>query len=268
MKVFLMITIITYSSSFYVSNMINNYKRNRIIHMNNLYENYNYKQRNNNFINEENNLIPIQGESLKTWSYRSPDVKRIQVTLSSNGRPVDGDIELWNGPDNTPFKMRVYIENGYDRPFNTILETLNNPNTVSIKNIGQIEFPIEASCSIQNIVLPKKECLTSSKIIQGGALRIYPFDSRIDSVQVYLKTDGRPLNARIELLQGPNNNKQVIELYSEDGNTRPYFGLIATPGSGNVIRIVNTSPIEFPLVAGVVPHSINNDVDISPVVNF
>merc|ERR1711977_8395 len=30
-----------------------------------------------------------------------------------------------------------------------------------------------------------------------------------------------------------------------------------TPGAGNVIRIVNTSLVEFPMTAGVVPHSIN-----------
>ena len=134
------------------------------------------------------------------------------------------------------------------------------PNTVAIRNIGQIEFPIAADVVADNVDMPSVDCTTASMTIQGGALRTYPFDPTVDSVQVLLKTDGRPLNARIELLQGANNNKQVIELYTEDGMDRPFFCILETPGSGNVVRIVNTAPVEFPMTAGVVPHSINQEM--------
>ena len=151
----------------------------------------------------------VQGSSLRTWSYRSPLVEQVQVVLSTEGRPLDADIELWHGPDNTPCKMRVYVENGQLRPFCAVVETPRGPNTVAIRNIGQIEFPLMADVSAENVDGPSPECLTASMTVQGGALRTFPFDPMVDSVQVLLKTDGRPLNARIELLQGPNNNKQV-----------------------------------------------------------
>ena len=162
--------------------------------------------------------------------------------------------------------MRVYVENGQLRPFSAVIETPRGPNTVAIRNIGQIEFPLMADVSANDVVDPSPDCITSSMTIQGGALRTYPFDPFVDSVEVLLKTDGRPLNARIELLQGPNNNKQVVELYTEDGFDRPFFCVLETPGSGNVVRIVNTAPVEFPMTAAIVPHSINQEMSSDDVV--
>jgi len=213
------------------------------------------------------NSILVQGGSLRTWSYRSPAVEQVQVLLGTEGRPLDAEIDLWHGPDNTPVKMRVYVENGQIRPFNCVLETPRGPNTVAIRNIGQIEFPLSAEVSAENVPRPTVETINSATTIQGGALRTYPFEPQVESVQVMLKTDGRPLNARLELLQGPNNNKQVIELYTEDGQDRPFYCILATPGSGNVVRVVNTAPVEFPMTAAVVPGAINNDYsNTSPVI--
>ena len=198
----------------------------------------------------------VHSASLRTWSYLSPAVEQVDVLLSSNGRPFDADIELWHGPDNTPCKMRVYVENGQLRPFSAVVETPRGPNTVAIRNRGQLELPVTARV-VAVTHTPSEDCISCAMTIQGGALRTYPFDPFVDSVQVLLKTDGRPLNARIELLQGPNNNKQVIELYTEDGCDRPFFCVLETPGSGNVVRIVNTAPVEFPMTASAVPNSYN-----------
>ncbi|KAH8072502.1 hypothetical protein JL721_3781 [Aureococcus anophagefferens] len=253
--------------------------------------------------------ILVQGGSLRTWSYKSPLVNQVQVVLSTEGRPLDADLELWHGPDNTPCKMRVYVENGQLRPFSCVIATPRGPNTVAIRNIGQMEFPIAADVYANDVENPSAETAGSATTIQGGALRTYPFDPLVNSVEVLLRTDGRPLNARrappgpeqqqaghravhggrldrpfFAILEtpgsgnvvrivntapaefpmtaavGPNNNKQVIELYTEDGMDRPFFAILETPGSGNAARIVNTAPVEFPMTAGVVPHSIDDQM--------
>ena len=199
----------------------------------------------------------MQGGSLRTWSYRSAAVERVQVDLSTEGRPLDAVIELWRGPDNTPCQMRVYTENGSNRPFRAVIESPRGPNTVAIRNVGLAEFPFAADVVAEGIPRPSAECIATPTAIQGGGLRTFVFDPMVDSVEVLLRTDGRPLNARIELLQGPNENKQVVELYTEDGRDRPFFCILESPGSGNVVRIVNTAPVEYPMTASCVPHTVN-----------
>lgn len=205
-------------------------------------------------MNSSADSIEIQGGSLRTWSYSL--LKEAQVILSTEGRPLDASVEVWHGPDNVPTKMRVYNDDGWIRPFNAVLHTRNRPSTIAIRNIGQLEFPIVANIVSTHVEKPLPECIASLTPVQGGALRTYPFDPFVDSVQVLLKTDGRPLNSRVEILQGPCNNKQVVELYTEDGFEQPVLCIVETPGPGNVIRVINTGPVEFPILASVVPYRV------------
>jgi hypothetical protein len=47
---------------------------------------------------------------------------------------------------------------------------------------------------------------------------------------------------------------------------RPFFIILATPGAGNVIRICNTAPVEFPLSASVQAYEIgNHSSNLEPV---
>jgi len=213
--------------------------------------------------------ITIQGSSLRTCSF-DQSVERVQVLLKTEGRPLNSNVELWQGPDNTPQRINVYIEDADLRPFRAVIETPGGSNAICIRNTGNMEFPLAACVDgdTEDIATSPADILGSTsrgRIVQGGAVHTTPFNANVQSVQILLKSDGRPMNARIELLQGPNNNKQVMEVYLEDGQMRPFFAVIETPGSGNVVRIVNTSTMEYPLNAIVEPYIVEGSMSASGV---
>lgn len=212
---------------------------------------------------DEIDPVKVQGGSLRTCSF-DEGVNRVNVLLKTTGRPLNANVDLWQGPDNAPQKMSVYLEDGSKRPFRCTVECPGSSNAIAIRNTGQMEFPLTAGleCDMSQSASPSEILLASSdyRTVQGGAVYTTPFPPAVQSVQVSLKTDGRPLNARVELLQGPNNNKQVLDIYTEDGQERPFYAVIDTPGSGNVVRIVNSATVEFPLTASIEPYIVDETI--------
>jgi hypothetical protein len=210
--------------------------------------------------------IVVQGGALRTWSFPTMGMGRVNLALTTQGppegNPLNCDISFNEGPDNTPQRMRVYSGKGRLRPFKMWIETPSDTAAVFIRNLAPLEFPCEAKVGTEYDDLPPSEntnVITDAiyemgkpSVIQGaGALRSYALDPVVSSVKVVLTTDGRPLNAMVELVQGPNAPKYTIEVYSEDGMVRPFTAVLETPGAGNELRIVNTASMEFPLTAAI-----------------
>ena len=137
----------------------------------------------------------------------------------------------------------------------TSIGTKGATNTLAVRNTAHMEFPLASACAEAvgdgDLKLAEKKIMDKLKPrkVEGGAVYTVPFAPEIDRVQVLLNTQGMKLHARIELLQGPNNIKQAFELHTNDGLNRPFYALLEAPGSGNVVRIVNLSTLEFPLNA-------------------
>ena len=218
----------------------------------------------NDWIAQESTLI--QGNSLRTWAVPDMETHRVLLTLRTEGRPMTSTIELWQGPDYTPTKMKVYVEDVMLRPFQAIVETPMSSNTIAVYNTANMEFPFYANLeeysdrSNHGLALAPMQLAETAipHIVQGGSITSFPFPPEVDSIHFLLKTDGRNLKARVELMQGPNNDKQIMEFYSSDGYKRPFYAVVETPGSGNVVRIINENTMEFPFFCSIAPFVISN----------
>ena len=86
----------------------------------------------------------VQGDSLRTWSGAGHPSEYSEVWMESDGRPIEADVELWQGPGYTPRKMRVYSQDGQIRPFRTGMHNAGG-RAFAVRNRGPIEFPLAAN---------------------------------------------------------------------------------------------------------------------------
>jgi len=193
----------------------------------------------------------IEGKTRKTWKFNDLSKDRVQVAVTSEGRPVHADIQLWLGPDWTPFTLKVYSEDGKLRPVQTLVGTRNKAAMIEVRNVGEYEFPISAASNYakgEMAGIPTEIPSTKAgERIDGGALRSFTLGPSCEQLEVVLNTDGKQLNARIEILEAPNNPKQTYEVFTNNGELSSLCVCFETPDPGNTVRVVNLAPVEFPL---------------------
>jgi hypothetical protein len=197
--------------------------------------------------------VRIEGSSREHWEFPDPNQEIVQVGIDSNGRPVESLIELWIGPDWTPMKVKAYTEDGMMRPIQSLIGTRNKAAAIDINNTGPGDFPLNAAAAYAgpSMVQQRADLITANqgRYIEGGAVHSVNFDATVEQIQVLLYTDTRQLNAQVELLNGPNNFKQKYEVFTNNGLLNSLYVIFNSPGSGNVVRVTNLAPLEFPCKA-------------------
>eukprot|EP00527_Entomoneis_sp_CCMP2396_P001823 CAMPEP_0198151280 /NCGR_PEP_ID=MMETSP1443-20131203/55050_1 /TAXON_ID=186043 /ORGANISM="Entomoneis sp., Strain CCMP2396" /LENGTH=288 /DNA_ID=CAMNT_0043816901 /DNA_START=24 /DNA_END=890 /DNA_ORIENTATION=+ len=201
------------------------------------------------------------GGTIRTYQI-PPGAERIQYVLKSEGRPLKARVELWLGPIRQIHYCEIDMMDGNKTPYRATLKFKPVGTTLRIGTTKDSagEFPLLAG-----VYIPKPD--ESKKIgkitedtfyanervkIQGGAIeggngavRVFPYDASVKSMQliIWSKDVGKKsFKALIEVLHGPNNKKQILDLQC-GGGSQPYHGIIQTPGQGE-IRIYNKKYVE------------------------
>eukprot|EP00957_Ditylum_brightwellii_P203867 15336585-Ditylum_brightwellii.AAC.1 len=100
----------------------------------------------------------------------------------------------------------------------------------------------------------------SRESIQGGSKKNFQIDPTVSSARITItSTSGLPIQALIELLQGPNRVAQLAEIYDQNGET--FSTVVETPGYGSTIEITNQGPMEYPFSASVEPMSYDDQMN-------
>uniref|UniRef100_A0A7S2WE04 Uncharacterized protein n=1 Tax=Eucampia antarctica TaxID=49252 RepID=A0A7S2WE04_9STRA len=202
-------------------------------------------------------LRRVQGTSRTTIEFNDPSQEVAQVYMASEGRPIKADCQVWIGPDWTPMKLSVYSEDGKLRPVQTLVGTRFQNANIDVNNSGNSAFPLMAGGKYASLdqVKTRAEILGSglSRYIEGGAIYSKAITGSSTKVLVVLHTDTRQLNAKVELLCGPNNIKQEYEIFTNNGELNSLYILFNTPDFGTTVRVKNLAPHEFPCKAYIVP---------------
>lgn len=209
------------------------------------------------------------GQTLKTFQMPA-HAERVQYILTSpNGRPVKAKVELWIGPVRSVHELIYDCMSGESYPVKATLKFKklgggSGGPVLKIQTWGEYEFPLECGVFVPSpeesakmgeineegffYNAPSKQTVQGGSTIdnKGGAIRSFDVAPEWDKTQimVWSKDVGKKsFKSNIEILQGPNNQKQHLNLRC-GGSTQPWHGVIETPGPGWKIRCNSKKFIE------------------------
>jgi hypothetical protein len=207
-------------------------------------------------------------------TYQMPvDADRCQYVLKTEGRPLKAVVELWLGPLRRTHIMDVSVEDGAKTPFRATLKFKpGGPQVLRVRSSDGFHLPLASGVYVPDKARRKELGVNTESLFDrvpkvriqgnnvgggGSAVRLFPIDNYVEAVQVMfwsVNTGKKSLKAKIEVLQGPNNVKQVYDLHC-GGGSQPYHAVIETPGDGTVLRIINRKFVEDGLFeVAVVPY--------------
>mmetsp|Transcript_7628 Transcript_7628/g.11572 ORF Transcript_7628/g.11572 Transcript_7628/m.11572 type:complete len:274 (+) Transcript_7628:56-877(+) len=198
--------------------------------------------------------LRIEGNSLKTWSGFQSD--RVQVSIKSMGRPVEASVELWQTPSYIPTKFTVECEDGSENIVHSLIELPPGyPVTIAVYNTEGQEFPMEVSVSDSNSASALDSFAGWRPIlVQGdGTVKAFNLADDVEHVEILLTTQTRNMKAYIEILKGPNDDNEIIEVDTDNAYLHPFYTVIQAAEGCNTLRIKNENSVEFPFEAYVRP---------------
>ena len=211
--------------------------------------------------------LPMQrvqgGNTVRT--YQIPGwADRVQMEIRTNGRPLRCTAQLWLGPIRNVHTMEINNQDGQLSPYRAGLkfkadgqgrvlkistsESLEMPVDVAV-TVPSVERSAEINTAFETIWQNSDKIKVQGAVVgsgESGSVRTFPVDSDVDAVQFLCwsrDTGKKSLKAKLEVLQGPNNRRQVYDLQC-GGSTQPFHAVFETPGAGWVVRIVNKKNIE------------------------
>jgi len=88
------------------------------------------------------------------------------------------------------------------------------------------------------------------KMQGGGTVRTWDIPPEAERLSYYIRTNGRPLKALVELWVGPIRRIHSVNIESEDGDMTPFRAMLKFKPGTKTLKISTTGSHEFPLEFG------------------